>query len=204
VTRVFLLRHGQTQWNATGRLQGATDIPLNETGRLQAQAAANSLGRRLAPGALIVASPLSRALETAEALSRVVGSPVAADARLAERSYGVWEGMTHDERVVHAPDEVTRWREGDEPLIEGYEGHALLSERVMAALHHHAAAASGDLVVVSHGGALRMAVTSALGPRLADSAQRSVVRGLDNARWSELRYRGTGDWMLVAHNVAPD
>ncbi|PKQ26357.1 MAG: histidine phosphatase family protein [Actinobacteria bacterium HGW-Actinobacteria-4] len=204
MTRVFLLRHGQTEWNAVGRLQGSTDIPLNETGQEQAIAAARALAALVAPDTMIVASPLSRARETAQSLAAAVGVSVATDARLAERSYGVWEGMTDAERVSHAPDEVVRWRQGDEPAIDGYEGHAPLGARVMAALHEHAARAKGDLVLVSHGGALRMAVTVALGLHLADSSQRAAIRGLDNAHWSQLKYRGPGDWMLVAHNVGPN
>lgn len=204
MTRVFLLRHGQTEWNAVGRLQGSTDIPLNETGRLQADAAAKALAAVVAPGAAIVASPLSRALETAQALGDSLDVTVTADARLAERSYGVWEGTTHDERVAQSPIEVASWRSGKEPAVEGYENHAALAGRVMDALHEHAAAATGDVVVVSHGGAMRMAVTTALGVDPADSASRGGVRGLDNAHWSELKYRGPGDWMLVAHNVGPN
>lgn len=98
----FVLRHGQTDWNAQLRLQGSTDIPLNETGREQARTAAQFLA---AQGITrIVASPLSRAYETAEIVAQSLGLPVQTDPRLIERNFGLFEGMTIDEVETHRRD----------------------------------------------------------------------------------------------------
>lgn len=95
----FVLRHGQTDWNQQARLQGSTDIPLNDTGREQARTAA----RILATEGLtrIVASPLSRALETAQIVAAAAGLEPVIDARLTERNFGKFEGMTIDEVHEH-------------------------------------------------------------------------------------------------------
>lgn len=95
----YVLRHGQTDWNAQLRLQGSTDIPLNATGREQAARAADILaGQGITR---IVSSPLSRALETAQIVGARLGLAVETDARLIERHFGLFEGMTIDEVRRH-------------------------------------------------------------------------------------------------------
>jgi probable phosphoglycerate mutase len=95
----FVLRHGQTNWNLDARLQGSTDIPLNDTGREQARRAAEVL---LGHGVeKIVASPLSRALETAQIVGQTLGLETVTDIRLIERHFGLFEGMTIDEVRFH-------------------------------------------------------------------------------------------------------
>ena len=101
--RVVLWRHGQTIWNAEHRYQGHTDIPLDETGLAQAQRAARLLAA-LGPHA-IIASDLSRAAETAQALGELTGVPVRHDQRLRERSGGAWEGLTNDDIREKYPDQ---------------------------------------------------------------------------------------------------
>ncbi|MDC7675684.1 histidine phosphatase family protein [Asticcacaulis machinosus] len=94
----YVLRHGQTDWNAALRLQGSTDIALNEIGREQARVAAQLLtGQGLTK---IVASPLSRARETAEIVGHAVGLEVETDPRLIERNFGAFEGLTLPEVEV--------------------------------------------------------------------------------------------------------
>lgn len=95
----YVLRHGQTDWNLQARLQGSTDIPLNDTGREQARKAADILaGEGLTK---IVASPLSRALETARIVAERLGLEPEIDDRLIERNFGRFEGMTIDEVHLH-------------------------------------------------------------------------------------------------------
>ncbi len=95
----FVLRHGQTDWNREARLQGSTDIPLNTIGREQAKTAGEVL---LGQGIdLIVASPLSRALETAQIVGARLGLEPIIDPRLIERNFGRFEGMTIDEVQLH-------------------------------------------------------------------------------------------------------
>ena len=98
----YVLRHGQTDWNVQMRLQGSTDIPLNETGRVQAHVAAKILaGEGITK---IIASPLSRALETARIVGALAGIEPVVDGRLIERNFGLFEGMTIDEVHQHRED----------------------------------------------------------------------------------------------------
>jgi probable phosphoglycerate mutase len=98
----YVLRHGQTDWNVQMRLQGSTDIPLNETGRAQAHVAAKILaGEGITR---IIASPLSRALETARIVGAASGIEPVIDQRLIERNFGLFEGMTIDEVHQHRED----------------------------------------------------------------------------------------------------
>ena len=112
-SRVVLWRHGQTDMNLTGRIQGARDFPLNEAGLRQAREAAAALAP-LEPS-LIVSSPLARARQTAEALSRVVGVDVETDDRLKERSFGLFEGLTGAEIEERFPEQYRAWRQAKEP-----------------------------------------------------------------------------------------
>src|SRR4051812_41703851 len=93
MTTLYLVRHGETDWNRARRIQGSTDIPLNDTGRAQATATGRLLARRQWDA--VVASPLSRAVETAALISREIGlgTPELEHA-IAERNYGDAEGMT--------------------------------------------------------------------------------------------------------------
>lgn len=111
----YVLRHGQTDWNVQMRLQGSTDIPLNETGRTQAHAAAKILaGEGITR---IIASPLSRALETARIVGAASGIEPVIDQRLIERNFGQFEGMTIDE--VHQHREEMREHMNPEADVDG-------------------------------------------------------------------------------------
>jgi broad specificity phosphatase PhoE len=139
VTTLLLVRHGETDWNAEGRLQGHTDRPLNDHGRRQA----NELAERLADeGAdAIYASDLARARETAEIVGTRLGLPVVIDADLREKNWGSWEGLTGDERVHVEQDG------------ESTEAHR---DRVMRAVRRIVERHPGQrVVVVTHGGSLR-------------------------------------------------
>ncbi len=136
---LLFVRHGETDWNADGRLQGHTDRPLNEYGRRQAR----ELAERLAPegAAAIYASDLARAKETAEIVGAELGLPVVTDPDLRERNWGSWEGLTPAER--EAVD-----FEGESP-----EEHR---ERMVRAMERIAASHPGErVVVVTHGGSMR-------------------------------------------------
>ena len=93
--RIVLWRHGQTEWNMAGRLQGQTDVPLDEVGREQARIAARLL-QSLKPS-VIVSSDLSRAVDTARALADLVGLDVLLDEGLRETFVGTWQGLTDAE-----------------------------------------------------------------------------------------------------------
>ncbi len=164
--RFLYLRHGETDWNAEGRAQGLSDIPLNDLGREQARQAARRLSAVRV--GMIVASPLARARETATIVADELGLPVATDDALREVSFGALEG---------AP--MARWYED---WIDGLstppggESFAALSARGAAALARHLAsdeAPGGPLLFVAHG-ALFRGIRHALGlpihVRLANGA----------------------------------
>src|SRR5690606_23992047 len=105
--RLILWRHGQTAWNVTGRVQGQTDVDLDETGVAQAAATAPRVAEYRPD--LIVSSDLRRAARTAAALADVTGLPVEYDARLRERYYGEWQGLEHAEIKERYPEQYARW-----------------------------------------------------------------------------------------------
>jgi broad specificity phosphatase PhoE len=150
MTTLLLVRHGETDWNAEGRLQGHTDRPLNDHGRRQARALADRL-----VGDDIVAvysSDLSRAHETAEIIGERLGLPVVTDPDLRERNWGNWEGLTGAER-----DRVDH-------VGEPREEH---TARVLRAVQRIAEAHPDErVVVVTHGGSLRRVQLATLGMAL--------------------------------------
>lgn len=199
MTRLIVWRHGQTSWNLQNRIQGQQDTSLDDTGRAQAEAAAQLLAAEHAD--LLVSSDLRRAQHTATALAALTGLPIALEPRLRERSYGEWEGLTHAQISARWPEEFARWRRG-EPVPEcGLENPEDVAKRVGAALSDFAEqAGDGVLVVVSHGGAARQGIGAVLG------WPTSVVRAigpLGNCHWSELRGATGRGWRLQAHNVGP-
>ncbi|TAJ46122.1 MAG: histidine phosphatase family protein [Herbiconiux sp.] len=146
MTTFTFVRHGQTDWNFQKRIQGSTDVPLNDTGREQARETGLLLAERRWDG--IVASPLSRARETAEIISSIVGlgSPELVP-ELAERSYGEVEGLNAEEIRARFPD----------PLgpVPGRERRSAVVQRVLPALEALAEEHPDEsLIVVSHGGVI--------------------------------------------------
>jgi 2,3-bisphosphoglycerate-dependent phosphoglycerate mutase len=147
VTTLLLVRHGETDWNAEGRLQGQTDRPLSEYGRRQARKLAEELAGD--PLDAIYASDLARARETAEIVGERIGLPVVLDPELREKDWGSWEGLTAVER-----DRV-------EFVGESTEAH---QERILRALERISERhPDGRLLVVTHGGSMRRVQTAALG-----------------------------------------
>lgn len=154
-TRILLLRHGQSEWNALGRWQGHADPPLTALGRAQALAASRSLGTLDA----VVASDLQRARDTAGIVADQLGvGPVAIDSRLRERDAGEWTGLTRTEIDERFPGYL---EDGRRP--PGWEDAETLAGRVIAALHDlRHAVPGGDVVAVTHSGVIR-AIELALG-----------------------------------------
>jgi 2,3-bisphosphoglycerate-dependent phosphoglycerate mutase len=148
VTTLLLVRHGETDWNADGRLQGHTDRPLSDFGRRQARRLAEELeGEELQA---IYSSDLARARETAEIVGERLGLPVELDPDLREKDWGNWEGLTAVER-----DRV-------EFVGESTGAH---QERTLRALRLIAERHPGDgrVLVVTHGGSMRRVQAAALG-----------------------------------------
>ncbi len=146
MTELYLVRHGETEWNAARRIQGRTDIPLNDTGRAQARQTAELLARRSWDA--VYASPLSRAHETASIIASRLGIDEVTDVdALVERDYGDAEGMGFEQVEALYPEGVR---------APGQETREEVAGRVVPALLELAARHPGArLVVVSHGGAIR-------------------------------------------------
>jgi probable phosphoglycerate mutase len=153
-TRIFLLRHGQTAWNAESRIQGQLDIPLNATGLWQAERLALALqGEGIQA---LYSSDLQRACRTAAPLAAATGLSVQQDAALRERGFGRFEGHTYADIEAQWPDDALRWRlrepdfgpGGGEPLRAFYDRSV---QAVLALAERHA---GQTLAVVAHGGVL--------------------------------------------------
>lgn len=153
-TRIIAIRHGETAWNKDTRIQGHLDIPLNETGRWQAECAGRALADELIDA--IYTSDLSRARETAEAIAHHTRAPLQLHASLRERAFGHFQGRTFAEIEAQAPDDALLWRkrvpdwqpEGGESLLD-------LRERILQTTHSLAARHLGQqIVLVAHGGVL--------------------------------------------------
>jgi broad specificity phosphatase PhoE len=161
---VFVARHGETDWNATHRWQGHTDVPLNDTGRTQAAALAERLRGEVLAGA--VASDLSRASETARMVTEALAVPlVYLDPDLRERAYGVFEGLDRSACETRQPEAWAAWLERREPP-PGAESDEALRTRVVAAVERVAERVARDdaaALVVTHGGALRALVAATTG-----------------------------------------
>jgi broad specificity phosphatase PhoE len=151
VTTLLLVRHGETDWNADGRLQGQTDRPLSDYGRRQARQLADALAAEKLDA--VYASDLARARETAEIVAARLRLPVVLDPDLREKDWGTWEGLTAVER------------ERVEFVGESTEAH---QERMLRALRRISErhADGGSVLVVTHGGSMRRVQTAALGMAL--------------------------------------
>jgi broad specificity phosphatase PhoE len=159
---LFLFRHGETDWNREGRLQGHTDTPLNATGLAQAEA----LAQRLLAHQLdaVVSSDLTRALTTARIIAEISGVPLLTDPGLREVSVGLAEGMLWEEAKARFGAELTeRWYSDDNVAFPGGEtGHqtlirGLAALRRVALTHPHR-----RLAVSTHGAMVRRLVKHAL------------------------------------------
>lgn len=158
---VYLIRHGQTDWNAEGRLQGQADTDINALGRSQADGNGRRLRELIAePGAFdFVASPLRRTRETMERVRRSMGLPAEGyrtDARLKEVHFGDWQGSTFAELEAREPGS-TAARTANKwtfcPPGDDAESYVDLTERVRPVFEEF----SGPVVCVTHGGILRVA-----------------------------------------------
>jgi probable phosphoglycerate mutase len=198
VSRLIVWRHGNTDWNAGGRVQGQADVPLNELGHRQAAEAAKIL-IRLRPVA-IVASDLRRAADTAAALAALTGLAVRHDPRLRERYFGAWQGMLMADVARTRPEEHARWRAGADVVGDGIETLDDLGKRVADALQDAAdlGPAGGTVVVATHGAAARQGVGQLLGWPLS---QLRTLRALQNCHWVELTHDGVRGWQMAAYNI---
>lgn len=169
--RLILVRHGETDWNREGRLQGGQDIPLNDLGRKQAAEAADRL-RTLVPGFAtldFIGSPMHRARETMDILRAELDLAPGAyrlDDRLKELTFGSWEGFTwRDIRKAEREQAQLRERDKWSFVPPGGESYGMLADRVRPVLEE----LRRETVIVSHGGVARaiLALVGAVPPQKA-------------------------------------
>lgn len=145
--KIALVRHGETDWNKTDRIQGQSNIPLNETGILQAEKAAEWLAQNR-PWDCLYSSELIRARKTAEIIGASLNLEPAIFEPLAERKFGALEGLSAAEREERFPNRLQ-----DETSVPGLEVRRDFRERVVKAFEAVLAMAPGtNIIIVSHGG----------------------------------------------------
>lgn len=182
-TVIGLLRHGQTDWNIDFRLQGVSDIPLNETGLAQARLAGSKLRRE--DWDLILTSPLSRASDTAAIVAEAIGlETIGLEPLLLERSFGEAEGLLYEE-----------WRERyrDTDLVPGVETVSALEERSHLLLATLAKTYPGQRVLtVSHGALIRKLIEIASDGKFPRPGER-----FQNASLSRLEHSAVFGWTVA-------
>jgi broad specificity phosphatase PhoE len=202
-SRLIVWRHGRTEWNLDGRMQGQADIPLDSTGVEQARAAAARLAS-LNP-ARIVSSDLSRASTTAAELSRLTGVEIEYDEALREIHVGDWQGLTTDELAEKDPELAGILASGELGLRDirrGSQGETLteVAQRFAPALSRAVSeGVQGDtVVVVAHGLAARVGIMRWLD---LPFEHWGAFGGLSNCAWSSL-VRGRNDrWRIEEWNA---
>jgi broad specificity phosphatase PhoE len=165
---ISLARHGQTEFNNEGRFQGHLPVPLDATGRRQADELAGLAAQQ--PWAALWASPLERARETATVVGKAIALDPRFDPRLAETDTGDWTGRPFAEVIAEDPDGFAAFRRADKDFrFPGGESFAEQYDRVAAAI---ADIGQGELpaLVVCHRGVIRLALTAATG----DESQREA------------------------------
>lgn len=183
-TEFILLRHGETEWNALGRLQGHLNSPLNPEGLRQADA----LASRLASVSFqaLYSSDLGRALETARRIAARTGHGVSQDTRLRERGLGILEGLTREEALQRHPETFARFSAGGPDYI--VPGGESVEQRLLHAvecLEELGARHPGErVVVVTHGGVLGSLFRRCLGIPPGTPRAFSVL----NASWNQFDF----------------
>lgn len=216
VRRLVMLRHGQTEYNASSRMQGQLDTDLSDLGRDQAAAAAEVLAKR--QPLLIVSSDLRRALDTAETLGIRTGVPVSVDKRLRETHLGDWQGLTHLEVDAAAPGARLAWRDDARWAPHGGESRVDVAERSLPlvaelvaqqtewGLDRPGTGSERPVVLVAHGGLIAALTAGLLGLPVDNWP---VLGGMGNASWVQLSGHSADDaefadirWRLDVWNAS--
>lgn len=194
---IHLVRHGQSEWNAAGRMQGHSNSDLTELGRRQATAAGRALARR--PLTALYASDLDRAQQTAALIQAQTGHPISTDARLRETGFGVLEGLTWPEIEARHPEAYAAFRAGRyEYVIEGGESRAQTLKRGLEVLSAIADHHSGEEVAaITHGGLMGYFFRHVVGIPLETPSKFHTA----NAAISSFE-RKEGGWKLITWGAA--
>lgn len=202
LSRLLVVRHGETEYNAAGRMQGQLDSELTAVGMEQIRAAAPVLAG-YEPG-YIVSSDLSRAARTAEEIGRVCGMPVKLDPRLRETHLGRWQGLTLPEVEDGWPGAWDVWRGDPTWSPPGGESRVDVAARAMPLIDELIDQFDGSVdgpgataMLVAHGGLIGSLSCALMG---LPAPSWTALAGPGNCRWTVLRRRAP-HWRLVGHNV---
>jgi broad specificity phosphatase PhoE len=159
---LYCIRHGETTYNAEGRIQGQLDTPLSELGKKQALAVAKALAGQ--PIELVISSPLSRAYTTAQPLAAALGVDIRTDDRLKEINAGIFQNLVPAEMAERFPEETAKWKSHDpDYVIPNGESRRMLMQRGAAVLDELLRSPLKVAAVVAHGGLLTAAFKGLLG-----------------------------------------
>lgn len=201
--RLVLLRHGQTDYNVAGKMQGHLESMLTEDGLAQAALVAPVIAA-MGPER-VVSSDLRRAVDSAEAVAAAAGLPVKVDARLRETHLGEWQGLSVGEVEQGWPGEIAVWRSDPAWAPPGGESRIDVVRRAIPVVDELDAELDGPepatAVVVAHGGMIAGLVSGLLAlPITAWPA----IGGIGNCRWAMLARRADHPrWRLTGYNVGP-
>jgi phosphoserine phosphatase len=146
---IYIIRHGETTWNKEEVFRGRKDIPLNETGKKQAERAGLYFSERRIDR--IVSSPLKRAVETAEAIAMAAGAPIELTDDFTDMNFGIWEGLSVQEVEAAYPTDFTLWMGSPERLrVAGAETLQMVRKRVSDGLVKVAGQEESSIAVVTH------------------------------------------------------
>jgi len=191
---LYCVRHGQSTYNAEGRIQGQSDIPLSEFGHDQSQAVAAALAEY--PIDAIYSSPLTRAYQTAEAVSGQLNLPIETDDRLKEIHAGIFQDKRRVDVEKLYPEETERWiSEDPDYVIPGGESRRQLMERGSEALKAISSNGHRHVAVVAHGRLLIVTIKALLGiPPIEPPF------ALQNCSITRIEVNGSGEFELIAMN----
>lgn len=193
--KIYLIRHGQTDWNIEGKIQGRQDISLNQTGRKQAEDLAAGMDTR--PVTQIFSSIQKRARETALVLGQRQNVDVRIVSGLEEVDFGQWEGLTWSEIQTQYPREYERWSLNPvEAAPPGGESQLAVWKRCADAVKLILSEAEGDIAIVSHGATLAHLISYFLQGKSEDF---EII--VENASITTMNYSlVTQDFMLLEVN----
>ncbi|AMM96756.1 histidine phosphatase family protein [Bacillus pumilus] len=184
MTTICLVRHGETDWNAAKRIQGRTDIPLNDTGKWQAEQ--TGLYLKDAHWDVVISSPLTRAKETAHLILKHVDAPLVIMDDFIERDYGDAEGMSFEERQKLFPNKQY-------PNMEPLE---TIQDRMVEGIEKvRAAYPNQQVLIVAHGAAIHALLTTLADEHLGLENTRLVNACLNYVEWKD------GKWKVLDYNV---
>jgi broad specificity phosphatase PhoE len=196
---LYLIRHGETDWNRDGRWQGHRDVPLSAAGRAQAKRLAHRLSKSEPRFDSIFTSDLSRALETARIIGGALGLRPIATPELREINLGAWAGKTREEIARAFPGEWLRMQRNEDIPRGGGETFSSFQQRILGWLDR----ATEDqerrtICAVTHGGCIRAVLLHTLG---LTWAERDQIPPIDNGSITVME-RGVGGWKVVRMNDA--